>query len=171
MKGTRILSIILLVVTLISAMPISALVVFAESVEPYKDAMENIQNELGAGSIKNYQIGETLTIDDGGNVGNLEMTIFFDKANHTAKSGYYGSHLVMYVVNTRTERIGTKSDVEIIRSMLDRGYIVAVADYKNAENACGATLDYSANYVRNKLIARFHLCAVEEYRNFSFVFL
>ena len=155
MKRARILSIFLLVMMLLSSMPIGGIVAFAETAKSTEDAMEPIKNELGEGSTeKNYQIGETLPAYDGGYIDGVEITVFFDKANFTALSGYYGSHLVMYVVNTNTERIGTKSDTEIISSMLARGYIVAVADYKNATNACGTDLDFSVNYIRNRLIVK-----------------
>ncbi len=155
MNRKRIISLLLLFCICLTAVPFGALSVFAEGYNA-TDAMTDIKANLGTDSENtvNYQIGETVTANDGGYVGDIEITVFFDKANHTAVSGYYGSHLVMYVVNTNTERTGTKSDTEIIRSMLDRGYIVAVADYKNNPNANGTDLDFSLNLIRNKLIVK-----------------
>ena len=152
MKRERIITLFLLLCVCITALPFGAIEVHADGA----DVMTDIKANLGTDSENtiNYQIGETVTTNDGGYVGDVEITVFFDKDNHTAVSGYYGSHLVMYVVNTNTERTGTKSDTEIIRSMLDRGYIVAVADYKNSPLACGTTLDFSVNLIRNKLIVK-----------------
>ncbi|MBP5428909.1 MAG: hypothetical protein J6Z04_06465 [Clostridia bacterium] len=48
---------------------------------------------------------------------------------------------MIYVVNTNTERVGTESDTAIIRSLVDRGYIVVVLDYGNDDRATPPALE------------------------------
>ncbi len=114
------------------------------------DAMEAISEAFD----EDYLI-ESHSIEDEEYIGiPLDMKIYFTKGK-TATSGYQGAGctpLIMYVVNTPLERIGTDSDVNIIRSMLERGYIVAVADYKNSPLAVASALDNSAQRVRYKLM-------------------
>jgi len=57
------------------------------------------------------------------------------------------------VVNTATERIGMRSDTEIIRSMLDRGYLVCVVDYLGNERARTPALDWSLQAMRANINA------------------
>ncbi len=64
---------------------------------------------------------------------------------------------MMYVVNTMAERIGTDSDEDIITSMLERGYVVAVLDYLNNEKAVSPALDYSVQAFRSKIIDKTYL--------------
>ena len=60
--------------------------------------------------------------------------------------------LITYVINTNTERIGTDSDVKIIESLLERGYVVAVVDYQNDERAVTPDLDWSLQTLRKTLL-------------------
>ena len=60
--------------------------------------------------------------------------------------------LITYVINTNTERVGTDSDVKIIESLLDRGYVVAVVDYQNDERAVTPDLDWSLQTLRKTLL-------------------
>ena len=61
MKTKRILSIFLLAFMLVTAMPMGAIVAFAEAAAIPEDAMEDIKGELGEGSTeKNYQIVKDL---------------------------------------------------------------------------------------------------------------
>ena len=50
---------------------------------------------------------------------------------------------LLYVIGHREERIGTDSDIDIINSFLDEGYIVTVIDYAENKNAVGTSLGYS----------------------------
>ena len=59
--------------------------------------------------------------------------------------------MILYVVNTNTERIGTDSDETIITSMLERGYVVVVLDYQNHASSVSPDLDWSIQAIRNKV--------------------
>ncbi len=61
--------------------------------------------------------------------------------------------LITYVINTNTERVGTDSDVDIITSLLERGYVVAVLDYQNDERAVSPALDWSLQTLRRLMLA------------------
>ncbi len=107
------------------------------------DAMTAIE-----ASLSSYKIGSTQSVDDGYIGIPVEISLYFDKDNFTVKSGYNGTPVIIYVVNTNTERIGTESDTVIIKSMLDRGYVVTVFDYKNNVLATGQALDWSVQGLR-----------------------
>lgn len=70
----------------------------------------------------------------------------YAKGNSTAQS-----QVILYVVNTNTERIGTDSDETIITSMLERGYVVVVLDYQNHASSVSPDLDWSIQAIRNKV--------------------
>ncbi len=132
----------ILLALVIAVAAIFAVTVFAGN----EDAVPAIK-----AAFKNEQIGETVTQSNDGYIGiPVEVTTFYDYATHgKAKTGYNGTPLIIYVVNTRTERIGSKTDVAIIKSMLDRGYIVSVLDYKNHAKAVSPALDWSTQTIRN----------------------
>ena len=102
------------------------------------DAMTDIEENLAA----TYRTGEVTETDDGYLGITVEYSVY-SNSNITVKNGYRGTPIIIYVVNTNTERVGTKSDTEIIESMLDRGYVVVVLDYKNNLRAKGQNLDWS----------------------------
>ena len=155
----RFISLLLVVVMLVSALSPLSMIASADSgsanAEPNEktDAMTEIKNNLGIDSetTKNYQIGETLVLDDGGFVGAYELSIFFDKDNFAVKAGYHGTPIILYTVNTGVERIGKKTDTEIISSMLERGYVVMVADYLNSDKAVSPALDNSVSMIRTNM--------------------
>lgn len=70
----------------------------------------------------------------------------YSKGVSTAKSP-----VILYVVNTNTERIGTDSDEAILTSMLERGYVVVVLDYQNHAAAVSPGLDWSIQGIRNNV--------------------
>lgn len=108
------------------------------------DAMTAINSSLAS-----YKQGSTIEVADDGYIGiPVDVSVFFDKANNTAKSGHNGTPVIIYVVNTNIERVGTDSDVSIITSMLNRGYIVVVFDYKNNIKATGQPLEWSVQEMR-----------------------
>ena len=94
-----------------------------------------------------YRIGEPREYSDEGTNGiPFDATVFYDRSRGPAVPGFAtrgATPLMIYVVNTNTDRIGTESDATIVRSMLDRGYIVLVLDYKNGEKAVSPSLDYA----------------------------
>lgn len=60
--------------------------------------------------------------------------------------------VILYVINTNTERIGTDSDFSIVNEMLsEKGYIVVVLDYKNNEQSVSPGLDWSVQNIRTKI--------------------
>ena len=59
------------------------------------------------------------------------------------RPGPRGTVIVLYVIGTNTVRIGTDSDEEIVASMLRRGYVVTVADFKNAEHTTSPEIDWT----------------------------
>ena len=123
---------------------------FAGSANEKEDATVAIKAEFA-----NMQIGETQRLAKDGYIGiPIEITTYYDYETHgAAKPGYNGTIAVMYVVNTGVERVGTKSDVEIIDSMLERGYVVSVFDYMNHKKAVSPGLDWSTQTVRKEFLA------------------
>lgn len=134
----------ILIITLL-ACGMNMIPVFAGNTD---DAMADIKTQLDANCLI-----ESHAVADDGYIG-IPVDIYVYYSGSYASSGYFGTHVVLYAVNTNTERIGTASDVEIIQSMLDRGYIVAVADYKNNSLAGGNGLGFSLNILRNDLIVK-----------------
>ncbi len=94
-----------------------------------------------------YGIGAPREYPDDGTIGiPFCVTVFYDRSRGTSVPGFAtrgATPLMIYVVNTNTARIGTKSDAAIVKSMLDRGYIVLVLDYKNNEKAVSPALENS----------------------------
>lgn len=60
--------------------------------------------------------------------------------------------VIMYVINTNTERIGTDSDVQIVSDLINEGYIVLVCDYQNNSLAKSPDLDWSLQLIRSKVL-------------------
>ena len=113
---------------------------FAEE-ESLPVAMTDI---LSSEALAKYNAG-TYEVKDDGYLGiPVTLTYFYDRETFgDSKPGVTSTPLIMYVVNTRTTRTGTDADVEIITSMVARGYIVAVADYKNHEKAIPDDIEWS----------------------------
>lgn len=108
------------------------------------DAMEEIEGKLSS-----YKVGNTVSVADDGYIGiPVEVSTYYDTSKGESKPGYNGTPLIVYVVNTNTERIGKKTDVEIITSLLERGYIVQIFDYLNNNKAVSPDLDWSTQALR-----------------------
>ncbi len=142
--------------------------VYTESgtVEGKEDAFIMIQSALAE-----YQHGDTFTIENDGYIGiSVDITIYNDTAAtyvpstldtitypyettepNYATSAVGGKPLILYVINTNTERVGTDSDVSIITSLLQEGYIVLVVDYKNEKRAKSPDLDWSLQEIRQMI--------------------
>ncbi len=142
---------LLFICTLLTALPITA---FAEinstSPEPKEDEMAAINSDS---ILSGYKQGDTQLLSTDGYIGiPAEISVYFDSAKE-ATPGYMttgGTPLILYVVNAYFERTGTDSDTDIIKSMINRGYIVVVLDYKNNEKAVSPALDWSAQLIRSK---------------------
>ena len=112
----------------------------------HTDAMPAIREALDT----DYRIGDTVTVENDGYIGiPVKMTTYFDKSRSAdVRGGYRGTPILLYVINTQTERVGTTDDVTLIRGMLDRGYIVIVTDYMNHALADTPALDWSTYQLR-----------------------
>lgn len=101
-----------------------------------------------------YKMGDTQSVANDGYIGiPVKISVYYDSAKGNAVPGYNGTESILYVVGSKAERIGTKTDTEIISSMLERGYIVTVVDYLNNEKAISPDLDWSVQGIRTKLVA------------------
>ena len=114
------------------------------------DAMDEIEAYFDT----EYLVGDKYLLKDDGYIGiPVELTTYYDVDRFgSAKTGYYGTNIVLYFVNTNIERVGTESDVNIIGSMLDRGYAVVVVDYLNNPKAKSPALDWSSQVVRKEVL-------------------
>ena len=56
--------------------------------------------------------------------------------------------VILYIVGTNTERIGTDSDETIISDLLSRGYVVSVFDYYGSPLAVTPMLEESIQRMR-----------------------
>lgn len=137
-RGKRLISVILALLFVVALIP-----VFALSINAQEDAMTAINNAFS----DKKKGAQSLSSD--GYIGiPVELSVYFDSANHTVTSGFDGTPVVLYVVNANVERIGTESDVTIIQSMLERGYVVMTVDYKSNPLAASPSLDTSLQYIR-----------------------
>ena len=97
-----------------------------------------------------YLVKDTARIENDGYVGALQYTVYYDGDTSAIVPDYEETPIIVYAINTNTERVGTDSNKSIIQSMLDRGYVVVVLDYLNNPKATGHKLDDSAqNFVNN----------------------
>ena len=129
---------------------VAALAVFsgAETTLEKKGSMIEIENVFSE-----HRLGAVQRIENDGYIGiPVQLSVYYDSENRVT-SGIGGTPLILYVVNTATERIGTKTDTEIIRSMLDRGYLVCVIDYLENEKAVTPALDWSLQDLRARINA------------------
>ncbi len=109
-----------------------------------EDAMTEIE-----AAFSEYQVGTALRVDDGYIGIPVALTTYYDYERFgTARAGYHGTNIAVYFVNTAIERVGQETDVNIIRSMLERGFAVVVADYLNSPKATGTDLDWSSQEIR-----------------------
>lgn len=116
--------------------------------EEKTDAMTAIEASLA----EKYRVLEPTVIANDGYIGiPVEYSVYYDTAKGNAVPGFTvngGTPMVMYIVNTETERVGTDSDVNIIQSMLDRGFIVAVIDYQHNPRSVSPAIDWSTQELR-----------------------
>lgn len=145
---TKRVSVVLLVTVLALLMSMFVTMsIFAEN--NTSDAMIDIRNELSI-----YKVGDEVRFNDDGYIGiPVEMTVFYDYERFgVAKNGYYGTNVALYFVNTKTERVGTESDINIISDLIERGFAVVTVDYLNNPKAESPALDWSSQVVRNLVI-------------------
>ena len=141
-NGTKKITLIVLMACILALTAVFTVMSFAKD---ENDAM----NEITA-AFSDKQIGEKVRLENDGYIGiPVELTTYYDYATFgPAKTGYYGTNIALYFVNTNVERIGTETDVNIISSMLERGYAVVVVDYLNSKKAKSPDIDFSSQIVR-----------------------
>lgn len=157
----KILSFLLLICMLLTSLPSAAIAVFAADTKMLtidEDAMEEIKENT---VLSQYKQGDTQSFNDDGYIGiPYEVTVYYDYAGKgPAIPGYMtagATPVILYVVNAVFERIGTDSDVSIITSLIERGYAVAVLDYKNNAKAISPDLEWSAQLLRSKLAGGYY---------------
>lgn len=108
------------------------------------DAMPAIEKKL-----KSFRQGETLKLENDGRIGiPVELSIFYDARKGPVTPGDGGTPIVLYVVNSQAQRLGTASDSKILRGMVRRGYAIIVVDFKGNPKAVSPGLEYSVQAMR-----------------------
>lgn len=103
--------------------------------------------------LRSYIMGEC-DYSDEVNGFSIHLATLYDKETFgVTKSGFRSTPLVLYVIGTNTRRAGTDSDTNIVKSMLDRGFIVTVADFGDDENATTPKIDWTINALIQKIKA------------------
>lgn len=108
--------------------------------------MTTLKNNLGE-----YLVSEGMMENDNYIGIPVKYGVFYDKSN-MPKKGYGGTPIMIYVINTNINRIGTLSDSVIINGMIDRGYIVTVLDYLGNDCAVSPALDWSVQGIRRRIM-------------------
>ncbi len=141
---SRLLAGVLCALMILGVLPLSLISFAAESLtEPTPP------DELAA-LAANRVSSETVT-DIYGNPVYLHCYALAGTTYSPSITGKDGSVVILYVMNTNTERIGKSSDADIVSSMLTRGYYVVVLDY--ADNAVTSPdLDWSIQGIRDKIL-------------------
>ena len=138
---------LLLAMLLVGTVTVLAMAADGDAGETLPDAMVDIlaDEELSA-----HKFG-TYALENDGYLGIPVDFTFYHDDSFAVDNDYNGTVFIMYVVNTRTERAGTDTDVAIIKSMLERGYIVAVADYHNHKKTTSPDVEWSTQHVNISL--------------------
>ena len=137
-------AVILMLATVISVLALN--IFAAEEV----DAMIDIKEAFD----EKYKIGESYPLANDGYIGtNVELTTYYDyKTFGAAKTGYHGTNIALYFVNTKIERVGMETDVNIISDLLSRGFAVVTVDYFHDSRAKSPAIDWSSQEVRKTVI-------------------
>lgn len=143
----RILSAILCMTLLIPSLATAAFAAAPDVSRAAPDALQELE------SLSSY-LHATAATEDRTSKLPVNIYTYYDKNKEytPATIGEGGSVSILYVMNTNTERLGKKSDAELIQSFLDRGYFVLVLDYQNNPEACGTALDWSVQDIRCQVI-------------------
>ena len=147
---------IALLALLITLIAVFAVISFADE---STDAMIAIEADE---ELMSHRV-HTKTLESDGYIGiPVELSVFYDTKGdtRTATPGFMvngGTPVAIYVVNTKIDRIGTDSDVDIIKSLLARDFIVVVADYLNSFKAKSPNLDWSVQEIRRYINVGDHI--------------
>lgn len=137
-KRKGLLTVLVLLLVLSCIFCVVSLVTFADESIKIKGAMIDIEANLSE-----YRLGDVKYVADDGYIGIPVQISVYHNGNESVTSGIGGTPVMIYVVNTNTERVGTDTDTEIISSMLERGYLVVVVDYLGNAKAQSPALDWS----------------------------
>ncbi len=118
---------------------------------PAADGAADSAKDLHA-ALSSYRVENSLSLADDGVIGiPVQLDLYYKHAAGSVVPGFNGTPVILYVIGTNTERIGTDSDTEILLPLLEKGYVIAVLDYKNHDSAAGQPLDFSVQAIRSRL--------------------
>ena len=146
MKSKKTKIILALLCLIVSIVCVGTIAISASNDIVTEGEMVNIKSDFAG-----YLVQDTKRIANDGFVGALQYTVYYDGNTANIVTDYDETSIIVYAINTNTERVGTDSNKAIIQSMLDRGYVVVVLDYLNNPNATGHKLDDSAQTFVNNL--------------------
>ncbi|MBE6536783.1 MAG: hypothetical protein E7673_02395 [Ruminococcaceae bacterium] len=146
MKSKKTKIIVALLCAILATVGVFAVVSSASDEIVTEGEMIEIKNDFAS-----YLVQDTRRIANDGFVGALQYTVYYKGNASSIVPELNGTPIMVYAINTNTERVGTDSNKSIIQSMLDRGYAVVVLDYLNNPAATGHKLDDSAQTFVNNL--------------------
>lgn len=104
--------------------------------------------------IKIYRVQEDISLENDGVIGiPVKLTVLFDIENFKVTPGYRQTPIIIYVINTSTERVGTESDEAILERMIRKGYVILLMDYNNSPLSKCPKLDFSVQQIRRRIIS------------------
>ena len=133
-------------IVLIVGVTVGAVIGFGDEIE-----IGGEMNEIKEIFDADYLIQDTKRITNDGYVGNMQYTVYYDSSKGGVTTDIHGTPIIVYTINTNTERVGTDSNESIIASMLDRGYAVVVLDYMNQAKPQHPYLDNSVQAFTTKI--------------------
>ena len=154
MKNKKTLSLILLVCLVVNFLPFVTILASAGENNIEGQYVVNTIDAMPAiiSTLSEYIVEATVNLDEDGYIGiPISYTVLYDTAYGSVTAGYDATPIIIYVINTNTERVGTDSDVNIIGSMLNRGYAVIVVDYKNHIKSTSPAIEYSLQALRARV--------------------
>ncbi len=154
MEGRRNFSLVrrILATVLLLAIFVTGLV----AVNVFANSVTDEMTEIKAAFDESYLVQSTAEHTDK-YVGKFEYTVYYDTAKGTTVPGYEGTPVILYTVNHPTAvKTGTDSNVNIITSMLERGYVVIVMDYlhttKSTEMLASSTQTFRQQLSLGKIL-------------------
>ena len=133
-------------VLLFATLLICCLAIFATAATSIQTVGE--MTSIKAAFDKDYLVQDTARMNDSYIGGAVQYTVYYDKNKGTIYPGVEGTPIIVYTINHPIERIGTDTNETIIKSMLDRGYVVIVLDYLNNAAAVSPAIDNSSQAFR-----------------------
>ncbi len=144
MQKIKKISFLLVAVIVLAASVFAVMSSATESIETVGEMIDIKAN------FSQYQVQDTVRSSDE-YVGDYQYTVYYDTSKGAVKSGYNGTPVIVYTINTGVDRVGTDSNTKIIESMIGQGYVVIVLDYLGNQDAVGYNLEISVQKFRYKL--------------------